>query len=288
MTAEQRFDDLPRPLAFVLSGGSNLGAAQVGMLRGLRRAGVQPDLLVGSSVGALNALMVAADPDEGVDRLTDVWLRLGKRDVFPSRLITKVARLAWTRSHLEDPRGIRSLIEDNVIAEVFEDLAVPLGVVATDIRERVPVTITDGTIVDAILASTAIPGIFPPVVRNGRQLFDGGVIANLPVWQAVELGAESLVVLDAGAPPYLPGEAKGFGSAISLATSLLLRHQPEAHLAGVQPHVPTIVLPHTDGNWRRLVRFQPNGRADVCGRRINVAPSRAQPRPFTTCADQLL
>ena len=200
--------DLPRPVAFVLSGGSNLGAVQVGMLRGLRRAGIEPDLIVGSSVGAMNGAMIAADPEHGADRLTDIWLSLRRRDVFPSRLPMQVARLVWTRTHLQSPSGLRGLLDDHLDAPTFEDLVLPFGVVATDVDHGEPVVITHGSVTDAIVASTAIPAVFPIVEREGRRLFDGGVSANLPVHQAVAMGAGSLVVLDAGAPTARPSEAR--------------------------------------------------------------------------------
>lgn len=234
--------ELPRPLAFVLSGGANLGAVQVGMLRGLRRAGIRPDLVVGTSVGAMNGAMIAADPDEGADRLTDIWLSLGRRDVFPSRLPGQIARLLWTRSHLQTPSGLHNLLR-HIDARTFEDLTLPFGVVATDVDLGEPVVITAGSVVDAVVASTAIPGVFPVVEREGRRLFDGGVSANLPVHQALTLGARSLVVLDAGAPVARPHEARSFHSVVARATSLLLRHQPRADLAQVSVDVPTIVLP---------------------------------------------
>lgn len=235
--------DLPAPVAFVLSGGSNLGAVQVGMLRGLRRVGIEADLVVGSSVGAMNGAMIAAHPDDGADRLTDVWLSLRRRDVFPSRLPVQLARLLWTRTHLQSTAGLRNLLDSHLRARTFEDLTLPFGVVATDVDLGEPVTITDGSIVDAVVASTAIPAVFPVVEREGRRLFDGGVAANLPVQQALAMGARSLVILDAGAPVARPHEARSFHAISARAASLLLRHQPRADLATVSVEVPTVVLP---------------------------------------------
>jgi NTE family protein len=235
--------DLPRPLAFVLSGGSNLGAVQVGMLRGLHRAGIEPDLVVGTSVGAMNGAMIAADPADGADRLTDVWLSLGRRDVFPSRLPMQLCRLIWTRTHLQSTSGLRNLLDRHLEVRTFEDLVLPLGVVVTDVDLGEPVVITHGSVADAVVASTAIPAVFPVVEREGRRLFDGGVSANLPLNQALAMGARSLVVLDAGAPVSRPNEARSFPSIVARATSLLLRHQPRADLAIVSVDVPTVVLP---------------------------------------------
>lgn len=235
--------DLPRPLAFVLSGGANLGAVQVGMLRGLRRAGIEPDLVVGSSVGAMNGALIAADPVDGADHLTDIWLSLRRRDIFPSRLPMQLCRLVWTRTHLQSPSGLRGLLDRNLEARTFEDLVLPLGVVVTDVDLGEPVVISHGSIADAVVASTAIPAVFPIVEREGRRLFDGGVSANLPVNQAVAMGARSLVVLDAGAPVARPNDARSFPSIVARATSLLLRHQPRFDLAKVSVDVPTVVLP---------------------------------------------
>ena len=235
--------ELRSPVAFVLSGGSNLGAVQVGMLRGLRRSGIEPDLVVGSSVGAMNGAMIAADPVDGVDRLTDVWLSLRRSDVFPHRVPMQIMRLVWTRTHLQSTSGLRNLLETHLEARTFEDLVLPFGVVATDVDLGEPVTITHGSIVDAVVASTAIPAVFPVVEREGRRLFDGGVSANLPVAQAVAMGARSLVVLDAGAPVARPHGARSFSSIAARAAALLLRHQPRADLAAVRIDVPTVVLP---------------------------------------------
>lgn len=183
--------------AFVLAGGGVLGAIQVGHLEALADGGIHPDLLVGCSVGALNASSVAADPSGGVQTLREVWSTLRAEDIFPGSLIQKVWHFVRKGDHLYPNSGIRALIE-RVRADRFEDMQIPLSVVAANLRTGAEQWFDSGPTAPALLASTALPGIFPPVQVNGELLVDGGVVNNVPISRAVELGATRIYVLRCG------------------------------------------------------------------------------------------
>jgi len=185
--------------AFVLSGGANLGAVQVGMLRALDEAGIRPDVLVGASVGAINAAWVAgAPPGEGVGELAEIWTSMRRSDVFPLRFGLGLAGFLGRRSSLIDSRGLRALIGSHVRFERLEDAPIPLHVVVTDVLDGTDIALSSGSAVDVITASAAIPGVFAPVVVDGRTYMDGGVVNNAPVSHAVDLGADTIYVLATG------------------------------------------------------------------------------------------
>ncbi|ABL81594.1 MULTISPECIES: patatin-like phospholipase family protein [unclassified Nocardioides] len=208
--------------AFVLSGGANLGAAQVGMLAALDEAGVIADLVVGSSVGAVNGAWVAGHGD--LAALGDVWRSLRRADVFPARPLDGLLGFVGMSDHLVSDRGLRRLLRAHLRFDRLEDAAVPLHVVATDIRSGEDVLLSTGDAVDAILASAAIPGVLPPVAVDGRTLVDGGVVNNAPISHALDLGAGTIWVLATGyscALEHPPGSAL----AVALQAASLMIHQ---------------------------------------------------------------
>ena len=186
--------------AFVLSGGGSLGAVQVGMLQALTARGVEPDLLVGTSVGALNAAYVAGHgvSETSLHGLAAIWARLRRRDVFPLQPARLGAALCGWAPSLCSNGALRRLIREHVTFERLEDSPIPLHVVATDVGSGEEVLLSDGDAVDAILASAAIPAVFPSVRIAGRDLIDGGVADNAAVSQAAMLGADVVYVLPTG------------------------------------------------------------------------------------------
>jgi NTE family protein len=191
--------------AFVLSGGASLGAIQVGMLGALADAGIGPDLLVGTSVGALNAAYIAGHPGPAGARGLDVlWRHLRRRDVFPAEPVTGLLGFAGHRDHLVDPTGLRRIIEANLVFDRIEDAEIPLHVVATEVTTGAEVVLSSGPALEAILASAAIPGVFPPVRLGEHVLMDGGIADNTPVSRAIELEADRIYVLPASYPSPLP------------------------------------------------------------------------------------
>jgi NTE family protein len=183
--------------AFVLSGGASLGALQVGMLSALYEQGVAADMLVGTSVGALNAAFVASRPQtpETAEELARVWRRLQREDVFPVSVRALVGGLRGQRDHLVPDRALRLHVRRHVEFEDLAEAIIPLHVVAFDVIEGREVLLSDGPALDAIAAAAAVPGVLPPVQVGERRLIDGGVVNNTPISHAVELGAERIYVL---------------------------------------------------------------------------------------------
>lgn len=184
--------------AFVLSGGGPYGALQAGALQALSEAGIQPDLIVGTSVGALNGIFLANDPTpDGLARLKDVWLELGEEDLFPGvRRRSSWARMLMRGNRIFDNSGLAKLIETKLGIESFDEVQIPMGIVATDLESGEGRLFTSGPVVPPLLASTAMPGIYPPVDINGHFYIDGGVSNSVPLAPAVDMGAGRVYVLN--------------------------------------------------------------------------------------------
>lgn len=184
--------------AFVLGGGGMLGAAEVGMLQALLEAGIAPDLVLGSSVGAINGAMLAAEPTlDQVDRLVAVWGGIAAEDTFGGSLLGRLATLARSRTHIHSSEPLRRLLSDRLPA-TFEELVVPFQCVAARIEHAGARWFGAGPLVPAILASAAVPGLLPPVEIGGEHHFDGGLVHSIPLGRAVELGARCVYVLHVG------------------------------------------------------------------------------------------
>ena len=183
-------------VAFVLSGGASLGAVQVGMLQALAERNIRPDLVFGASAGALNAAWVAGDPMlADIDALAEIWISLRRHDIFPLRPLTGLLGFVGRRSSLVSADGLRSLVARNVRFERLEDAPIPLCVVATEVISGNEIALKRGNAVDAIVASAAVPGLFPPVVIDERILMDGAVVNNTPISNAIDAGATRVYVL---------------------------------------------------------------------------------------------
>lgn len=223
--------------AFVLSGGGSLGAVQVGMLQALADRGVQPDLLIGTSAGAINAAYVAGHgaSRESLDELATIWKGLRRRDVFPFDPVRHLLALAGSRPALCSEAGLRRLIEAHLPYGELQDAAIPLHIVTTDLLSGHEVLLSSGDAVSAVLASASIPGVLPPVVRNGLTLVDGGVANNAALSQAVALGADEVYVLPAGfACALQQAPASAIGAALQALTLLIEQRLivDVAHFAG--------------------------------------------------------
>jgi NTE family protein len=185
--------------ALVFAGGGSLGAAEVGMLKVLVAAGVRPDLVVGASVGAINAAQFAGDPTPGgVQRLEEIWRTVRRQDVFPATPVETVLGLFAGRDYLVTPKPLKHLIASHLPYEHLENARIECCIVATDALNGSEVRFSKGPAVDCLLASAAIPGVFPPVRIGGRHLVDGGVANNTPISTAVDLGADRIIVLPTG------------------------------------------------------------------------------------------
>jgi NTE family protein len=229
--------------AFVLAGGGSLGAVEVGMLHALTDSGLRPDFVVGASAGAINGAYFASDPTpHGVARLDQLWRGLIRRHVMPMRL-SDLFRIAMRRDHLVDPSGLRSLLEKHLPYALLEQAPIPMHVVATDMVLGQEVLISTGPTVEAVLASTAIPGVFPSVVINGRHLIDGGVANNTPISSAIRLGAKRIVVLPTGFACALKGQPKSAIGRALHALSLLVMRQLVSDIERYQSDVALHVVP---------------------------------------------
>jgi NTE family protein len=191
-----------RPItAFVLSGGGNQGVAQVGMLRALLERGHVPDVVVGTSVGALNGSRIATAPDlASVDRLEHVWLGLRGEDVFPGNALRRAWNLLRRDDHLIPNEGLRDLIVAAGPAATFEELRIPLRVVATDLITGDERVFVRGPLHEALLGSAALPGIFPPVEYDRTTLVDGAVVNLIPISHALAGPVDRIFVLDVSDP----------------------------------------------------------------------------------------
>ena len=187
----------PGGVAFVLSGGASLGAMQVGMLRALLERDIRPDVIVATSVGAVNGAFIASHMPtrSSLDELAGLWRGTRRGDVFPLEPLTGLLGFLGVRRNLVPGVALRRLVARNLLHERLEDLPIPLHVVACDVLTGSEVLLSHGSLVDAVLASAAIPGVLPPVECDGRLLIDGGVVNNTPISHAIALGAQQIYVL---------------------------------------------------------------------------------------------
>ena len=231
--------------AFVLSGGGSLGAVQVGMLRALADEHLEPDLLVGASAGALNAAYIAGRgfTSDALDDLATIWRGLRRQDVFPFSPHRQLLALAGTRPSLCSPEPLRRLIERHLNYRDLGEARLPVHVVATDVLSGTEVVLSTGDPVAAVLASTAIPAVFPPVTIDDRVLFDGGVADNTPISQAVALGADRIVVLPAGVACALAEPPRAAIATAVHALTLLIEQRLVLDVAACHDQVELIVLP---------------------------------------------
>ncbi|WP_137928532.1 patatin-like phospholipase family protein [Cupriavidus sp. 2SB] len=240
--------------AFVFAGGGSLGAVEVGMLRELVKWGVKPDFVIGASAGAINGAYFANNPDvEGTARLESLWRSITRAEILPWSWRSMLGMIVGNRGHLVESFGLKRLLTRHFGDARIENSSIPLHVVATDMHTGAEVLLSSGNMVSAVLASAAIPGVFPPVDVEGRKLIDGGVANNTPVSTAIRLGATRVVVLPAGfacderRPPR--GAMEHAFNALSLLVARQLVHDLErwgdqAHIAVVPPLCPLDVSPY--------------------------------------------
>ncbi|PRX46576.1 NTE family protein [Prauserella shujinwangii] len=230
---------------FVLSGGGSLGAIQAGMVRALYERDIAPDLIVGTSVGALNSAFLASRPPAvpTARTLADVWTSLRHRDVFPLSPLTALLGLLGFRDHLVSPRGLKKLLRRWVEFDRLEQAPVPLHLIATEVLTGDERRLSSGPAAEAARASAALPGVFPPVRIGGDPLMDGGVTNNTPISQALAHGATRIYVLPTGYPCALR-EPPGSALAVAAhALSLLIQRRLVEDIRRIPDGFPLIVLP---------------------------------------------
>jgi NTE family protein len=229
--------------AFVFAGGGSFGAIQVGMLHSLAAHGISADMVVGSSVGALNGAFYAGDPTlAGVERLGDVWRGLTRQDVFPMSWRTVLSFL-WRRDFLIPHDGIRKLIDDHIPYRNLQDAKVPVHIVTTDIISGDTVVLSEGSTSEAIVASTAIPGAFAPIPYKNYYLADGAISSNTPIQVAVQKGAKRLIILPTGHACATQAPPIGAVANALHALTLLIARQLVIELEGLDPGIEYFVVP---------------------------------------------
>ena len=257
--------------AFVLGGGGLLGAHEVGMLRALADAGVRPDLVVGTSIGAMNGVIVAADPSGGAERLSRMWQGDELRLAFSEKLWGRAVRLVRSGTHLHSMEPLSRLLASILPGPSFSDLALPFSCVAASIEGASARWFSSGPVVPAVMASCAVPGLLPPIEIDGSHYFDGGLVDSIPVGRAVALGASVVYVLQVGrieSPLAVPRRPWEVGL---VAFEIARRHRFHEEMSALPSSVRVHVLP-TGGD--RL----PSGRAQFRYRdqtRVGLSIDRA-------------
>lgn len=261
--------------AYVLGGGGHMGAAEVGMLHALLERGLAPDLVVGTSVGALHGAMVAADPSIGaVERLETVWEELGKGRERTA-LLKDATHLLRTRTHMRSVEPFRDAAVALLGATTFEELAVPFQCVAASIERAAEHWFSSGPLVDAILASSAVPGVFPPVAIDGEHYIDGGIVNSIPIDRAVALGASEVYVLHAGRIDSPLAAPRGLRDVAMVAFEVSRRHRFMRALEEVPAGVTVHVLPTGDPRPPRFNDLSQLRYLDFRAGRARIANARS-------------
>jgi NTE family protein len=229
--------------AFVFAGGGSYGAIQVGMMHSLAARGISADMVVGSSVGALNGAYYAGDPTlKGVLQLETIWRGLTRHDVFPVTWRTLLGFLR-RRDFLIPHDGIQKLIDDHLPYRNLQDAELPVHIVATDIVTGDSVVLSEGSAAQAIIASTAIPGAFAPVPYKNFYLADGAISSNTPIKIAIAKGATRLIILPTGYACSTGTPPTGAVANALHALTLLIARQLVSELEDIGPEIEYYVVP---------------------------------------------
>ncbi len=214
------------------------------MLRAIAEHHIRPDLVLGCSVGALNGAFFAADPTPaGVLRLERAWTASQTRHVFAESVVGRVATLVRHGTHLHSNNALRVLLEGGFAGVQIEDLPVRFECVAASIERAAAHWFKHGPVVDAVLASCAVPGLLPPVEIGAEHFLDGGLVYSVPVGPAVARGATRVFVLQVGrlerplAPPRRPWEVG------LVAFEIARRYRFNEDIAGLPASTEIHVLP---------------------------------------------
>ncbi len=188
------------PIAFVLGGGGRLGAAEVGMLEALTSAGVVPDMVLGTSIGAINGAIYAAEPnDEGLRRLREVWSDLDRSGLLTTGIVDRLRTFVATKVSLHRTHELLALFDDALPTDLtFEEMPIDFECVAARVENAAAAWFTTGPVRPALLASSAVPGLFEPVEIDGFHHYDGGLVSSIPLSRAIAGGAGTVYVLQVG------------------------------------------------------------------------------------------
>lgn len=229
--------------AIVLGGGGVFGATQVGMLRALLESGIQPGLVVGTSVGAINGAAIAAAPNvAGVENLAGLWASLAEAEMFTENVLARASTLARYRTHLYSPAPLRRLLTAHLPA-TFAELTVAFQCVAASIERSGAHWFTGGPLCEAVMASAAVPGLLPPVVIDGEHFLDGGIVHSIPVGRALALGATDIYVLHVGRIEQPLKPPRSLWDVCLTSFELARRHRFVEEMANLPADVRVHVLP---------------------------------------------
>jgi NTE family protein len=235
-------DQSPRT-AFVLAGGGSRGAVQVGMLAELIERGVRADRVFGASVGAINGAAYAGNPTrEGVENMAEIWRKLKGTDIFPRAALDGPWAFLQKRAAVHANTGLRAIIEAGIEFENMQETAIPFEVVTTSLTDGRERWIGHGPAMEAILASSAIPSIFPPVTIDGDVLVDGGVVNNVPISRAIAAGCTRIYVLLCGPLHYHPRPPKRPAEAALTAFFVAIHARFVRELAMLPPGIEVVVF----------------------------------------------
>jgi len=252
-------------VAFVLGGGGVLGATQVGMLRALLEAGIVPDVILGTSVGAVNGAVIAADPsDVGVAKLADLWQQMANAGVFGETVLARAATLAKHRTHLYSAAPLRRQLHEH-LPQSFEELDLPFQCVAASIERAGAHWFSSGDLTQAVLASCAVPGLLPPVKIGDEHFLDGGLVHSIPVGRALALGAREIYVLHVGRIEQPLTVPRSLWDVCLVSFEVARRHRFVEEMAGLPESVQAHVLPSGEENLP-LISMRYRGQARVAAR----------------------
>ena len=233
----------PERTAFVLGGGGSRGAVQVGMLQELIRRDIRADRVFGASVGAINGASYAGRPNlENAERMADIWRAIKGTDIFPRGALDGPWAFLQKRPSVHANTGLRAIIEAGIDYENLEDAIIPIEVVTTSLTDGRERWIGHGPAVEAVLASSAIPSIFPPVIIDGDMLVDGGVVNNVPISQAIAAGCDRIYVLLCGPLHYHPPAPRRPLEAQLTAFFVAIHARFIRELASLPPGVEVVVF----------------------------------------------
>lgn len=216
------------------------------MLQALIDAGILPDLVVGTSIGAMNGAVVAANPREAPARLTALWEGVAADETFSESMLERIVTLARSRTHVHDDAPLRRLLSAALPVTRFEDLQIPFQCVAAAIETAASHWFSEGPLLEAILASAAVPGLLPPVRIGDTHYYDGGLVHSIPLGRAVALGATEIYVFQVGrleAPLRVPESPWEVGL---VAFEIARRHRFVEELRSAPDEVAIHVLPTGD------------------------------------------
>lgn len=247
--------------AFVLGGGGRWGAVEVGMLRALDEAGITPDLVLGTSIGAFNGSVVADTPGrEAVERLTQLWHDIADGELFDTAFVDRLRNLTAFRPSIHGTESLRRVLSEvHGPTRLIEDLPIPFQCVAASIESAAEHWFDTGPLIPALLASSALPVLLPPVEIDGEHFYDGGLVNSIPIDRAVELGATTIYALQVGRIESPLRPPRRLYEAALISFEIARRHRFGTGRRRLPDHVELHVLPSgnpVDFDDRRQLRWR--------------------------------